>query len=59
LETIKKTMQFFQIIFLLLAIVVVWGAEGLSEGDRENPLPHGNRVPDDLTASETGSFIGS
>lgn len=59
METIRKTGQFFEIIFLLLAIVLLWGAESLTEDGRANQPPQKSLLPDDLTSTGTGSFIGS
>ena len=58
MKTVRKTMQVFEMFFLLLALALLWGAESwVARKDDEG----GSHLSgeDDLTTYGTGSFIGS
>jgi len=59
MTAIRKTAQFFQMIFLILALAVLWGAESWMESKEDSPQAGSPMDPDDLSDYGIGSLIGS
>ena len=55
----RKTAQLIQMIFLVLALTVLWGAESWFESKEDNSKANPPTDPDDLSDCGIGSFVGS
>lgn len=55
----RKTAQLIQMISLVLALTVLWGAESWIESKQDDSKADSPPAPDDLSDFGIGSFIGS
>ena len=59
MSAFTKTVQLFQMIFLILALTVLWGAESWIENKEDSSNETSPVDPDDLSEFGIGSFVGS
>ena len=54
----RKTVQLFQMIFLILALTVLWGAQGWIESKEDDSRESHPADPEDLSEYGIGGFVG-
>jgi len=59
MSAFTKTGQLFQMIFLILALTVLWSAESWIESKEDSSDENIPVDPDDLSEFGIGSFVGS